>query len=237
MRDENILKTTATRLIRQPMTRRRIVGLFAGMLVPICLPFPRDERSIQKPFQSFDYTALYQSVLDAEFPRDLDPPSGYMLIATLRFHPFGSPESQINIIQDNLGKFTVVRYSLPAGSRSIWSQLSDLYFRSKLSPSDNPLELAKHFAISVHNVDVPTEIMKNLFIQLGETQFPSMEVKLQPNVLSIETDTNQYDLWYKTVQGDLHFHFYYDDMKVHEGHGRELADWMDRVKKAVDSTK
>jgi hypothetical protein len=190
-------------------------------------------QSYPRPKKPFNTKALYNSISAIKFPKPSPPLHGYLFMATLHYFPSIGTESQINLVQNNDGRFDVVQYSLPPGTMSIDGQLTALYLDDKLDPNQDPAELAKRFRVDVRNVSIPSEVLTGLFNQLYNLRFPS--IILKPSKTSIVSDGPRYDLWYSTTLGEVQFSYSYSDYG--KGDARALADWMDRVKKAVDSAK
>lgn len=183
--------------------------------------------------QAIDLASLYRAIINIEFPQPSPPPQGYLLLTTLRFFPAAGTESQINVTQDNEGRFTVVRYSLPRGSRSIDEQLGDLYYAAKLGDETSTEEIARRFKVDTRTIKVESNILTDLFNQLGELHFPS--IVLKPSKNSVAPEGNDYNLWYTTTLGELHFRYIDSGYKEEFGKARGLTEWMNHVRKIVET--
>jgi hypothetical protein len=167
-----------------------------------------------------------------KFPLPPEPPRWGKVIIVLRFPSELGTESQINILRNNDDQYSVVEYYLPPGSQSIWDQLTSMYVLDKLSPRQDPSELAKQFKVLSRSVDVPSSVLNDLLQKLDHVRFPSMETgKIGHEFLA---DQIYYDFWYKVfLLSDMHIHFTH--VHSHKENASDLVDWIDSVKKAVDS--
>jgi hypothetical protein len=207
-------------------------------LLVICaftlIPISTHTQDFPRPKHPFDIGVLYDPIIAIKFPLPPEPPRWGKVIIVLRFPAELGTESQINILQNNDDQFSVQEYYLPPGSRSIWGQLMDLYVLDKLSPNQDPSELAKQFKVESRTVNVPSPILNDLINQLDNLRFPSMErEKIGREFLA---DLIRYEFWYKTFfLSDMHISFTH--VSSHKENAAELADWINRVKHAVDSVK
>lgn len=207
--------------------------LIAFLLGSIAPPsYTQDTGKSSKPI---DLANLYQSIIDIKFPKPLAPPHGYLVMLTLRFFPPAETESQINITRNNDGQFNVVQYRLPSGSRSIDEQLGDLYYKSRVDTVQDPAEIAKRFKVEVRTVNMPSDVLTDLFDQLSQLHFPS--IALKPSKFSRAPEGDDYKFWYKTDLNELYFRYVYAGHVDGDENATKFADWMDSVKKAVDSVK
>ncbi len=193
---------------------------------------PFRARSEQSRTNRVSLNDLYGQILNTVFPTLAEPPTGYLLLATLRFSPSNAPESQINITEDIDGEYTFIEYSLPPGSTSISSRLSELYQNRQLGTYD-PSELAKRFMVQVRTASVSVHVRKELFAQLDRVNFPS--TRMEPNKIFLPLDTPRYDFWYKSYLL-CEMHITCNCTQHLRGNSRELANWMDRVKEAVEAS-
>jgi hypothetical protein len=188
----------------------------------------------QKEIQVND---LYYPILDILFPDHVEilSPGGCSVSATLRFIPPGDPESQINVcIERADGEPKVIQYYLPPGSDSIWSRLFDLYHRSELDTHD-PAQLAKRFKVEVRTVKISNKRVLDLLGQLDKLHFPSTK-RPEPGIVTVAEGT-EHVFWYETDLCKVHLSYNYTPSGDEGGFGRAVAEWMDRVKIAVDSVR
>jgi hypothetical protein len=216
------------------LTRRQRVFGFAASLVAllafVAVSFANPSQGQEKndPPDKIPFLDLYYPILDVLFPMPTRSPSQYLLSLVLRFTPAGDPESQINIVQEADGEFTVVEYSLPPGSRNINWQLSDIYHGTKLDTHD-PHELAKRFKVESRNVLISSNVLRALLNKLEGLHFPTIRRKLGTTLVGVY----KYQFWYRTTDNEVYFTT--DMPTLNHGRAIDLANWMDRVKQAVDS--
>jgi hypothetical protein len=177
---------------------------------------------------------FYNRIIELKFPLPAESPKWGKVMVVLRFTPSSGSESQINIIQNwNDDGFKVIEYYLPSGSKSISEQLSQLHDESKLDTQD-PAEVAMRIQVKVRTISVPSSALYELIKQLDHLPFPSMEIEQIAREMMFDGPT--YELWYKAfLLGEVHFRYNY--ASTHNENAKGLADWMDRVKKVVDSAK
>ncbi|MFZ0820624.1 MAG: hypothetical protein WAM91_11185 [Candidatus Acidiferrales bacterium] len=196
--------------------------------------FPTEVQDVRIQNQKIEFLDLYYPILDIVFPKPPEIPFDALFMSSLRFIPSDAPESQINIVRDFDGYFSVVEYFQPPDSRPIMWRLSDLYHADKLDTYD-PAELAKRFKVEVRTVNIPTKVMLDLFDKLNQLHFPSERV--EPRSVNMVFDGLELGLWYKSSLGELTFKYQYARTGKEKGSARQVAEWMNRVKKSVDSVK
>jgi hypothetical protein len=209
------------------------MALFFILLAPILLRIRA--QNAPKKEEKAAFLDLYDPILDILFPAPSDSPLDCSVVASLRFIPTADPESQINVcIRRSDGQDRAVEYSIPPGSTPIMWRLSDLYRNNKLDSYD-PTKLAKQFKVEIRNINYPDKTLRDLFDQLERLHFPALR-RAEPGVVRV-AEGSEHTLWYKTDLCEVRFKYVYVPGRNEGDFGQPLAEWMDRVKKAVDTAK
>jgi hypothetical protein len=209
-----------------------LIALLGGLAC-----FSASAQEYPKPKNPFDTSPLYNAVLNILFPCER-PEGDFGVFITLRSSPSAryENESQINILQDDSGKFLVVQYFTPSGSESIGDQLGDLYVDDKLSPTDDPAELAKRFKVEARTVDIPGESLIALLNELNDIGFPSIHLdppEKQSAIRSLILDGVSYEFSYWTNQSEVHTT--YGNPKSRQGNVKQFGEWIERLENAINS--
>ncbi len=190
-------------------------------------------QNISSPVSGFSASDLYDAILDIKFPAPAERIGHDGLLARLRFTPARGTESQINIIRHLDGTFNVTEYFVAQDSDSIWGQLVDLASDPNYTVRD-PAEIAKRFKVETRTVNVPAKVLDKLLGEFATFKIPF--VSLTYSTFAVVSDTDTFSLWFE-IPESCKFHFRAEGASLLNNGAKRITDWMNKVKKIVDSTK
>lgn len=182
-------------------------------------------RGQEHPSGSLAFLDMYERVLDCAFPTGVgDFSGGKFYSMTLRYRPYHSSESQIDITKRLNGNLEVVVYRVPQSAPPIYEQVAAL-LKSNAKPDVESLCRQIRRERTTY-AKLPMRVTTLL------TKFSTLNLTLQFDT-NIVLDGDVYDYWFDSDSNTVHFHLtakYRDPSRDYP-----LIRWMHSVNRAIDN--